>query len=181
MSYELGWRAKFGDRTAVGVTGFYYDIDDFLNIQFKGGLLPPIVYNVGNVKVKGVELTGEHRLSPHWAVSAGYTRQNTSKSGDRFNAPLKGMPESTFNAGVRWDSLHGLQSALDLRYIGSVPGSSDSDYISPYTVADLTVSYAFKSHIINLAVNNLFDRYYEQTRDFRQPGINYNLSYQYTF
>ena len=181
MSYELGWRAKFGENTAVGVTGFYYDIDDFLNIQFKGGLLPPIVYNVGNVKVKGVELTGEHRLSPHWAVSAGYTRQNTSKSGDRFNAPLKGMPESTFNAGVRWDSLHGLQSALDLRYIGSVPGSSDSDYISPYTVADLTVSYAFKSHIINLAVNNLFDRYYEQTRDFRQPGINYNLSYQYTF
>ena len=58
MSYELGWRAQFGEKTAVGVTGFYYDIDDFLNIQFKGGLLPPIVYNVGNVKVKGVGDSG---------------------------------------------------------------------------------------------------------------------------
>lgn len=48
-------------------------------------------------------------------------------------------------------------------------------------VADLTVSYAFGPHVINLAVNNLFDRYYEQSRNFRQPGINYNLSYQYTF
>ena len=76
---------------------------------------------------------------------------------------------------------HGLQAALDLRYMGSVPDSSDTDYISPYTVADLTVSYAFGPHIVNLAINNLFDRYYEQSRDFRQPGINYNISYQYTF
>jgi putative tonB-dependent receptor len=180
MSYELGWRAKMGD-TAVGVTGFYYDIDNFLNIQFKGNLRPPIVYNIDNVKVKGIELTGTHRFDPHWTLSAGYTRQSTSKSGDRFHAPLKGMPESTFNAGLHWDNLRGWQSALDLRYIGSIPTSSDSDYISPYMVADLTVSYAFKSHIINFAVNNLFDRYYEQTPDFRQPGINYNLSYQYTF
>ncbi|MGP1470562.1 MAG: TonB-dependent receptor [Schwartzia sp. (in: firmicutes)] len=181
MNYELGWRAKLDDKTTVGVTGFYYDIDDFLNIQFKGGLLPPIVYNVGNVKVKGVEFTGEHRFNPHWALSAGYTRQSTTKSGDRFNAPLNGMPESTFNTGLRWDNLHGWQAALELRYFGAIPDASDSDYVSPYMVTDLTVSYSVGAHVINFAVNNLFDRYYEQTRDFRQPGINYNLSYQYTF
>ena len=183
MNYELGWRAKLGDKTTVGITGFYYDIDDFLNISFgpSGNLRPPLVYNVGNVKVKGVELIGEHRFNRHWALSAGYTQQSVRKSGDRFNSALKGMPESTFNAGLRWDNLHGLQAALDLRYFGSVPNSSDTNYVSPYMVADLTVSYAFGPHVINLAVNNLFDRYYEQSRNFRQPGINYNLSYQYTF
>ena len=183
MSYELGWRGKVGDKTAVSVTGFYYDINDFLNISFgpKGDLRPPLIYNINNVKVKGVEFTGEHRFNRHWAMSLGYTRQNTEKSGDRFTSPLKGMPESTFNAGLRWDSLHGWQAALDMRYFGSIPNSSDDNYISPYMVADLTVSYAFGPHIVNLAVNNLFNRYYEQSRNFRQPGINYNLSYQYTF
>ena len=183
MSYELGWRGKVGDKTTVGVTGFYYDINDFLNISFgpNGDLRPPLIYNINNVKVKGVELTGEHRFNRHWAMNLGYTRQDTKKSGDRFNAPLKGMPESTFNAGLRWDNLHGWQAALDLRYFGSIPNSSDTDYISPYVVADFTVSYAFGPHIVNLAVNNLFDRYYEQSRGFRQPSINYNLSYQYTF
>ena len=142
MNYELGWRAKLGGKTTVGVTGFYYDIDDFLNISFgpSGNLRPPLVYNVGNVKVKGVELIGEHRFNRHWALSAGYTQQSVRKSGDRFNSALKGMPESTFNAGLRWDNLHGLQAALDLRYFGSVPNSSDTNYVSPYMVADLTVS-----------------------------------------
>ncbi len=183
MNYELGWRARVSDKTTFGITGFYYDIDDFLNISFgpNGNLRPPIVYNIDKVKVKGLEFIGEHRFNPHWAISAGYTRQSTSKSGDRFHSALKGMPESTINLGLRWDNSHGLQAALDLRYMGSVPDSSDTDYISPYAVADLTFSYAFGPHIVNLAINNLFDRYYEQSRDFRQPGINYNISYQYTF
>lgn len=181
MNYEVGWRSRLGDKTSVGLTGFYYDIKDFLNIAFRGGLRPPIVYNIDKVKVHGIELTAEHRLNDHWAMTAGYTRQKTKKSGDRFSASLKGMPESTFNSGVRWDSLHGLQAAFDLRYLGKTPYSSDNDYISPYTVADLTVSYAFGRSIINLAVNNIFDRYYEESSGYRQPGINCNISYQYTF
>ena len=182
MNYELGWRMDLGVKTRLGLTGFYYDIDNFLNIDFgKANLRPPIVYNIANVKVKGMELTGEHRFNKHWAMTAGYTRQSVHKSGDRFSAPLKGMPESTINLGARWDGLHGLQAALDLRYLGSVPYSSDSSYVSPYTVADLTVSYAFGSNIINLAVNNIFDRYYEESKGYRQPGINYSISYQYTF
>lgn len=182
MSYEIGWRGNFGDKTTLGLTGFYYDLDDFLNISFgKGNLRPPLIYNINKVKVKGLEFVGQHRFDRHWGISAGYTRQSTSKSGDRFSSPLKGMPESTFNVGLRWDSRHGMQAALDLRYFGAVPFSSDEMYISPRAIADLTVSYAFENHVINLAVNNLFDRYYEESRGYRQPGINYNISYQYTF
>ncbi len=183
MSYELGWRKSLSANAGIRLTGFYNDIDNYLNLGFghDGTLLPPVVYNVDNVKVKGVELSGDYRLNPHWALVAGYTRQSADKRGDRMNAPLKALPGDTFTLGTRYSNLRGFQAALDLRYMGETDASSEAKGINSYTVADLSCSYTRQGHTVNLAVNNLFDRSYEVNAGYRMPGINYSVSYQYAF
>jgi len=183
MSYEIGWRKAINSRTNIRFTGFYNDITNYINVGFgsNSNLTPPIVYNVDNVKVKGVEIFGDYKLNKNWAFVAGYTRQSTDKTGDRFAAPLKGLPDSTANIGVRYNNLQGFLTALDLRYMGETSASSEASNLKAYTVADLTFSYTIKKHTINLAINNLFDNDYEINNGFPMPGINYSVSYQYSF
>lgn len=183
MSYEIGWRKALNANTGIRLTGFNNDIDNYINLAFgaSGNLLPPVIYNIDHVRVKGVELAGDHRINSHWSLVAGYTRQSADKSGDRLDAPLKALPEATCNVGARYSNLKGFQSALALRYMGKTPASSEGEAVGSYAVADLSFSYTQGGHTVNLAVNNLFDRYYEVDTGYRMPGINYSLSYQYAF
>ena len=182
MSYELGWKKSLHDNANLQITGFYYDIDDYLNISFgKAHLKPPIVYNIDNVKVRGIEIMGSYQLNENWSLTAGYTYQKSKKEGDRMNAALRNLPESTFKSGVYYNNFHGFRSALNLRFIGKAKAEDPSSALPSYTIADATFSYEKGSHLISLAVNNIFNRYYEESRGFRMPGTNYSVSYQYRF
>lgn len=183
MSYEIGWRKALNTNTNIRLAGFYNDIDNYINLAFgaSGNLTPPVIYNVDNVKVKGLEVAGDYRINSNWSLVAGYTRQSAEKSGDRLDAPLKALPEATFNLGARYSNLKGFQAALDLRYMGETPASSEGEKIDSYAVTDLSFSYTRGVHTVNLAVNNLFNRYYEVDTGYRMPGINYSISYQYAF
>lgn len=182
MSYELGWKKSLHDNANLQITGFYYDIDDYLNISFgKAHLKPPIVYNIDNVKVRGIEIMGSYQLNENWSLTAGYTYQKSKKEGDRMNAALRNLPESTFKSGIYYNNFHGFRSALNLRFIGKAKAEDPSSALPSYTIADATFSYEKGSHLISLAVNNIFNRYYEESRGFRMPGTNYSVSYQYRF
>lgn len=50
-----------------------------------------------------------------------------------------------------------------------------------YAIVDLAMSYTKDNRTIALAINNLFDKDYQQTAGFPMPGINYSLSYQIGF
>lgn len=183
MSYELGFSHELNEKTNLRVTGFYYDIDDYLNISFgpKGNLRPPAIYNIDNVKVKGLELMGDHKVNKNLSLVSGYTYQKSKKTGDKLHTALRNLPTSTFNFGVHYSNLNGFRANLDMRYKGEVKSENASSRVAPNAITDLTLSYAREAHQFTLAINNIFDKYYEESHDFRMPGINYSFSYQYSF
>ena len=124
---------------------------------------------------------GSYQLNENWSLTAGYTYQKSKKEGDRMNAALRNLPESTFKSGIYYNNFHGFRSALNLRFIGKAKAEDPSSALPSYTIADATFSYEKGSHLISLAVTNIFNRYYEDSRGFRMPGTNYSVSYQYRF
>ncbi|WP_434130809.1 TonB-dependent receptor [Sporomusa sphaeroides] len=182
MAYELGWQKQFDDRFGAKVTGFYYDIDNYVT-SYMGGSInsAPPPYNLGNAKIHGLEWTNDYQFSKNLGLIFSYTTQNGTKSGDRFDptgTKLDSIPKGTVNLGLRYNDHQGFRAALDGQRIKPAKNTKTDSY----TVFNLGMSYTMKKdQTVALAVNNLFDTDYEQTDGFPMPGRNYSLSYQIGF
>jgi outer membrane receptor protein involved in Fe transport len=178
MAYELGWKKGLSDRWNLKITGFYNDIDDYVNV-YSGSEISsqPPTYNIANAKIKGIELATDYQFSKMLGGVISYTTQSSSKSGDQLDpdgTEVTTLPRNTFNLGLRYNNLKGLRSSLDARF-------RDDQRFGKYTIVDWALSYTKGIHTISLAINNLFDTQYQQTAGFPMPGTNYNVSYQIAF
>ena len=187
MAYELGWNKRISDDLGFRITGFYNDIDNYIHRFFgPGNTSFPLHYNIDNVKIMGLELAADYRLNKNLGVILNFTNQHSKKKGDRLgfttgsDGELAQFPENTINLGIRYDSLKGFRASWDTRYYSRKQAELGGT-VSSCTVTDLAFTYAWKNHSLSLAVNNLFDKDYEETEGFPMPGINYSLAYQFTF
>lgn len=181
MAYELGWKKQINNKVGVKVTGFYNDIDNYVTTYMGSGINSgPPTYNIGNAKIKGVEVATDYQFSKNWGLVLNYTNQSSSKSGDQLDwtgTELTTIPKETMNLGLRYNNWQGFRAALDGQRIQTV----DSAPTRGYTLFNLGLSYTRKESTVAFAVNNLFDVNYQQTEGFPMPGTNYSLSYQFAF
>lgn len=181
MAYELGWKKQFNDRFGGRVTGFYNDIDNYVTTYMGSGINSgPPTYNIGNAKIKGVEVATDYQFSQNVGLVLNYTYQHSRKSGDQLDptsTELTTIPQEKINLGIRYNDRKGFQAALDGQRIETVDSAATRGYI----LFNLGLSYTKKESTVALAVNNLFDVDYQQTEGFPMPGINYSLSYQIAF
>jgi catecholate siderophore receptor len=136
-------------------------------------------YQVGHERVQGIELGAIGQITPHWAVSAGYTLMNTHADGGivssstTSSAPatdgsgtLAYTPRSSFTAWSTWRLPHHVTVGAGARYSGEMQRGHDGaigtpSYTEAYWVFDAMASYTINRHAsLQLNVYNLFNTSY---------------------
>lgn len=136
-------------------------------------------YQIGRERVQGLELGAVGALTPHWAISAGYTVMNSHASGGivssstTSSAPandgsgaLAYAPKSSFTAWSTWQLPRHVTLGAGARYSGAMQRGHDGaigtpEYTEAYWVFDAMASYAINRHAaLQLNVYNLFDKDY---------------------
>jgi len=178
-SYELGWRKQVNDKLDWRVTGYYNNINNYINLFLKTqkGYYP--TYNIGNAKIGGLEVAMDYTLDSHFSTHLAYSYQKGTKSGDNLDAGtvLNNIPESTYAFGLRYKNRR-LQATLDMHYTGETQTAMKR--LQGYSTADLSISYALGKSVISLTCSNIFNKMYEEG-GYPMPGRTISASWQQTF
>ena len=155
LGYELGLRARLGDKVNASVALWALELDS--ELLFVG--------DAGNTEASrksqrsGIELTSYYRIDDIWTVDLEYSFANaafTDESEDGDNIP--GAIEHVVQAGLSalWEN--GFSSVLRLRYFGERPLIEDASVKSDAsTVINFRLGYAFGNFEVKADVLNLTD------------------------
>lgn len=164
---ELGllWRAA---SSSARLTWFRYDLTN--EIQYN-----PLTFsnvNLDPTRRQGIELEGEHQLTPSVSLNGNLTwTQATFRSGSANGVSLTGntvplVPKWMANVGATWRPTDKLFLSLSGQYVGKARMDNDQAnqfdrQLDDYFLVNGKIGYAFNKRIsASLAVNNLFDREY---------------------
>jgi outer membrane cobalamin receptor len=134
----------------------YEDLVDFDSATFTN-------INRGTIVVQGIEPELDLRIDGHWRVHANASLLNIDER-DGLQ-PLRNRPERIAAASVAYDFDGGHTAFIGLRYSGDFLDRSNptGDIRMPsFTVVDAAGSVRFGALRVSLAIDNLFDKDYEQ-------------------
>ena len=183
---ELAYRHVFRERGFLRLSGYYYDVEDF--IVFRIDPTWRGVYNIDRVELYGVSLDGRWSFTDWADGSVAVTWQGSDKGRDPYDSShlldeLDDLPEWKVSAG---GDLHlPLQSVFSfrLRYVSE----RDTIYayrtgwpmeahfkrvsVDPYVTVDLGLKVPVTAHgEVQAYVENLFDADYEERFGYPMPG-----------
>ena len=190
--YELGVR-RMGKDHAIQVNLFYQDIDDYINVY---PVSYPPTYNVDNVKIYGVELTGVYTYNRYLEIEAIYTLMGNKVENDKIIQKIYGKdelfnaPDQVLNLTLRSRPLDDLliewqTQFISSRFAGGAPGvppqvaSANPKYepmyeLDPYWLHNIRASYTVHMGgtdvTFSAAVENIFDEDCYVRLDYPLPG-----------
>jgi len=192
MAYELGIDQKIGENATIRLTGFYNDIDDYMETPYWKTTSGKKQYkwsNIDEVVTAGVELEGEYKLTPEISLFANYTYLETKIN--KFNDPpgasqgslytssaYKGneLPDQArhkVNWGLTYSNPKILTVSLKCRYVGSrFDDLENTKKLESYLTADLLLSRKITDFMeLSLEINDLFDESWQEDKDWLvSPG-----------
>ncbi len=190
---ELGLRHS-GDRFYYGINLFYEYIDDYIVIYPTS--YPP-TYNIDNVQLWGLELSGIYNVCRWLEVEGNYAFIQNKKQGDEIVETLYGRdelfnaPEHILNVFLRARPFEGFEAEWQVnfvssRFAGGAPGSPPQaaqqnpkfdpiTELGAYDLHNVHLSYSpgtwkFITPRLSFAVQNLFDRRDFIRLDYPLPG-----------
>jgi outer membrane cobalamin receptor len=180
-NFDIGvTQSLWNEKIEVGAT--YFE-NRFRNlIDFDAGP-PPQLVNRSNVLAHGVE--AELHFKPTESLSFRSQVTYTYTDIEDSSEELKRRPRWRAGMDARWQARHDLSFNLGVFYVGSVLDSSiptGDRSLNPYTRVDLTSVWSVTPKLkLSIAIDNLFDRQYEEAIGFRAAGIRPRVSLRYTF
>jgi outer membrane receptor protein involved in Fe transport len=199
IGYEAGVDHRAGDSLVLGLTGFYNDLNDWMESTEARADLPDqdlkenavLWQNVDRAMTAGVEV--EARWTPRrslgffanytWThtrierfeeaeVDYKYITRTTTHNEEKEGNQLSGQPCHSANAGVVWRSARLADLSLTARYVGERYYDVENTLLlDPYTTVDLKLSRGFGRHVkASLTVNNLFDATWQDDDRHDTPG-----------
>jgi outer membrane receptor protein involved in Fe transport len=189
LQTEVGLSHKFAAMGRIRLTGYYYDVDDYIRVIL--GYMPSrVVYNIDEVKLRGVEVEGDYHVAEGFSLFGNYTYQTSKKKGDILDKSsavterLPELPEHKTNMGLRFRARNGATADLTLRYVGkkdiltgslTKEGAAELEHIDPFATVGLNAQYPilkkerFQAKL-RLGIENLFDEEYKEQFGFPMPG-----------
>lgn len=166
-SYELGVRGQYEDAW-FSFGGFYADYDNFIkSMQLVPGTTKDYTYlNIAEVKLWGLEASGEWKFHPNWTLHAAANYQfgkQRNRAGDEY-IPFDGASPLSGTLGVKWS-----QPAwrLDAELVGTfskgISRTESPDDFQPggYGVFDAYLNWKLnKTFTVTAGVLNIFDKRY---------------------
>ncbi len=157
---------------------FASNIDEL--IAFDAASNQPV--NIGKARIPGLELVVGTQLAG-WEVDASYTllSPKNKSAGPNENNLLARRPEHSFDLGFR-RAFGKFLTVVDWHAQGhSYDDLANTKRLGGFSTVDLNLGYAMSpSWMMNLAVNNVFDKQYETAKYFNQDGLNLLMTLRYT-
>jgi hemoglobin/transferrin/lactoferrin receptor protein len=173
-SFEIGFRARFGNGSSFQLAGFWNSYRDFIETQLIGvsnGLQQYQYGNVKSVRIAGVEARGEWRITPEWGMrtALAYAQGENTETG----APVDGVDPLRAVLGLSWQAPEGTRftglglQATALGALRNTRVSSATYFQAPaYAVLDLAAHYDLgNSFSINFGIFNITNTKYFLTSD----------------
>ncbi|APG28819.1 hypothetical protein A7E78_13870 [Syntrophotalea acetylenivorans] len=170
--YEAGIEQVLPAKTLLSVTGFYIDIEDYIE------KVNDVRQNFDEYEFYGVEVGAENRYFDRLFLRVSYTYMSTEdKSDDTERDELQNRPEhkvtleSTCSLPWGLTAYAGAQYMTD-NYYYSVDGNEEQDKLSDIFLVDFKLNKAAANGAIDLyvGVDNVFDEDYEQSYGFPLAG-----------
>ncbi|BBO85602.1 hypothetical protein DSCO28_61680 [Desulfosarcina ovata subsp. sediminis] len=179
--YELAYAQTIGKTASFTIRGYYYDIDDYISSTTISGI-GSVYYNIGKVKIKGLETGISVNLPYGLRAWANFTWQEGDKSNDPYDIDnelsnqLPDFPETLFNAGIDY-TYEKLRLRCWLNYVSDRDhlGDDGLETLGAYTLVNATAAYRLISTQkltldLEFGAENIFDEDYEEEEGYPMPG-----------
>ncbi len=194
IAYELGIDQRLGENFALRLTGFYNDINDWMDKSYFTKSTNKWS-NIDEVETAGVELEGEYNLFNNLTLFTNYNYLHTEI--DKYTAPpceakkgiyegkrLSDQPQHRANFGFAYNLPKNLIFSLKCRYVGSrYDDLENTKKLENYLTADLLASKKLAEFIeVALEINDLFNESWHDDADWlASPGRTFTGRVKMTF
>jgi catecholate siderophore receptor len=160
-NYEIG--AKWDIRPDLNVTAALFQLDRS-NATTPDPANPLTTINIGETRIKGLELAVTGKLLPGWQMSAGYTLQDAKLRGNDFVA-LGQVPKHQLSLWNRYDVNDTIGIGLGVIHQSSqfaaIRTSATTTRLPAFTRVDAALFYHMSENVqLQVNVENLFDTDY---------------------
>ncbi|MEZ4598320.1 MAG: TonB-dependent receptor [Syntrophotaleaceae bacterium] len=183
LNYEAGIEQVLPGKTLLSLTGFYIDIEDFIERSD----LTDLRENFEEYEFYGVEIGVENHYLDWLLVRATYSYLKTEDKGDSGRDELQNRPEHkvTLEATcfLPWGlTAYGSALYVDGNYyynreqtaggVVTLPENAVQAELPEYLVVDFKLNKSVAQNALDLyiGIDNVFDEDYEQSYGFPQPG-----------
>jgi len=130
ISYELGFKQRLSNTSALTLSAFYSEIRDLQQVVSIIGAYPVNYYTHGNIDfgtVKGLTINYDMRRTGNITLNFSYTLQFANGTGSNYqsgvNLVSSGQPNLRTTIPLDYDQRHALVGRLDYRYGGKANGT----------------------------------------------------------
>ena len=192
--FDLAYRYRFDDAGSMQVSGFYYDIEDYIlhkavYVNRAPSYSSWAAYNADAV-IYGLTLQTQFPVLETVSMQFSGTWQKTEKSNDPSDPDnvlerLDYIPDVKANVGVTWNILDDLVLDSTLNYIGERDYTVNTSQLEKgtldeYYLLGASLRYKVDEHMtLELYGDNLTDTDYEEVWGYPAMGTNLGLSFKW--
>ncbi|MBL4918493.1 TonB-dependent receptor plug domain-containing protein [Szabonella alba] len=169
-SFELGAEYLLPGGS-VQATLFDTTIKDKIDWQGAGYIQIP-----GDTRTRGIELTGKYQIAPDWELFGIYTYTDAMTRNAGGETRLARVPRHDLNLGLEGQITDRIATVVSVKrvidfYDDYFSGGTVRTKMPDYTLVNVSVSYAINETTqAHLRVENLFDKDYQTSYNYGQPG-----------
>ena len=197
INYEIGLKTRTGD-FAYDMAIYQNDVKDEI-IQIKGANGKADYSNAGETQKRGFEFLGTYHLTRNLNVGLSYAYSDfiyksfQEKVGAAFVSRdgnhLPYIPKTQYGLEANYRMDNGFKTRIQTKTWGDYYlDNANSDKYTGYDfVTDVMFGYEHKEHLIQLNINNIFDKHYAMQADSSRFGYkaaaprSAMVSYRYKF
>lgn len=181
INYEIGLKTRTGD-FSYDVAIYQNDIkDEIIQIKDAGG--NTIYDNAGQTQKRGFEFLGTYRVTKELSLGLSYAYSDfiyksfQEKVGATFVSRdgnyLPYIPKNQYGLEANYKMDNGFKARIQTKTWGSYYlDNANSDKYDGYDfVTDLMLGYETKVHLVQLNINNVFDKYYASQAEKSVYGV----------
>ena len=180
VQFELNYRGRLANFLDLQGAVFYSLLEDAIVSVYDTLENVSQARNIGSARTFGIESSAKAELGRFSALELSYTflkMKNISEPETFFTH----VPEHDLKASIEVNPLKNLVLGADLRYMSKRYSTSYGTIAGSFAVINIISEYSlYKQATISLGIENLFDRNYEMTEGYPEPGRVFFGRLQYT-
>lgn len=167
-NYEIGFDKQVDSNSKASIVFYKQNIQDMIR---KVGALKQ---NVDSANPQGIEVEWSSQLNPNLNYSVNYTYQDMGPL-TKYASKHKGNLALHYKKDAWKASL--MQQYIGTSWDGDRTGNTIPNTIAAYSITNMKVTYlSDRNYEVTFGVDNLFDKYHEQTSYQPLPGRFYMVS-----
>lgn len=184
-NYEIGYKGTPWLGASAQVALFQNDIQDKIqSVNLNGAASCSNtnkcqMQNVGEVRIRGLEVSLETPIADKWQIGANYTKMNLENRSD--STKLTGVPETKISAHATWRPIDKIKLVSLVEHNDS-RWANNTTQLDGFTVINVKAAWEPLSGLTAEAgVNNLTDKNYSLDYGFPNPGRMWFSNLTYVF